>query len=141
MFQIREPHPRQAIFIASPVLLRNVYLSLFLIFRITVVEGRAGSFQYINRQMVDSWILDGAADVPHPIPLGLVDTAMDDLISVAHNCQVWIVSHDNHLSPLARFTQTWDERVKDRLVVEVLFGLVNDERIIALVDEKIEDQQ
>src|SRR6266851_1806785 len=98
------------------------------------------ALQDIDRETVDVWVLDGAADVRHTISIGLVDATVNDLICIAHNRKIWIVSNDNYLPLFARFTQTWNKNVIDRLIVEILFGLVNNEGIIPFVDKKIEDQ-
>ena len=66
---------------------------------------------------------------------------VDNLFSVANHRNVRTMRHHNYLASLLNILDHRYKQPVDRLAVEVLFGLVNDDRFVALVDEQIEDEQ
>ena len=71
-----------------------------------VVEGRISSFQDIHGSLVNGVILNGPALVGHFISVRLVEVAADNLIGIAHNGEVRIVRHDDHLTPSSCLADT-----------------------------------
>ena len=76
-----------------------------------------------------------------PVAVRAVDEGVDDLLGVAHDGDVRAVGHHDDLAPLLDVLDDWNQQLVDRVVVEVLFRLVHDDRLAALVHQQIEDQQ
>lgn len=66
---------------------------------------------------------------------------MDYLLSVAHHSYIRVVGYDEYLPPLLCLFNTGSEKPRNSLIVEILFRLIKDQRYIALVYQKIEDEQ
>ncbi len=66
---------------------------------------------------------------------------MNNLLRIANDRDVRAVRHHDDLAALLHFLNDRDKQPVDSLAVEILFGLVNDDRLVALVYEQIKDQQ
>src|SRR5688572_14672748 len=108
---------------------------------LAVVESRPCTLEDIDQVFVDVRGFDSAHGVDHGISGGPVDMRMNDLLGVAHDRDVGTVSYHNDLPPLLDVLDNRNQKPVDRLAVQVFLRLVNDDRLVALVDEKIEHQE
>ena len=86
-----------------------------------------------------SWVIGGSSIAPvvymTRLTVGLVETRMDDLVGVTDHGKIGVVGYDDNLATLLCMLDRRNEHCRDRLVIEVLFWLVDDKRKIAPVDE------
>ena len=66
---------------------------------------------------------------------------MDDLLSVTYYSEIGVMGHDNNLTILLGMLDRGNKHRRDRLVIEILFWLVDDERDVTPVDEQIEHKK
>ncbi len=67
--------------------------------------------------------------------------AADDLLRVTDDGDVRVVRYDNNLAPLLRCHEYRNEMCDDGLVVQVTFWLVDDKRLVTLIDDEVENQK
>ena len=112
-----------------------------MIFRIAIVESRPSAFEHIQDMLVDDWILDGAARVGNTIAILAIDRGMNNLFGVANDRNVGIMGYHDDLPPVLHRADHWNEQMVDGLVVEIFFGLINNDRLIILIDQQIEHKK
>jgi hypothetical protein len=66
-----------------------------------------------------------------------IDVGMNDLVCIAHYCQVGTVSHNDYLTWLACLPQTCHQHVINSLIIQIVLRLVNDQRNVAAVNQQI----
>ncbi len=64
-----------------------------------------------------------------------------DLFRIANDRDVRIVGHHDDLAPVLNRSDHGDKQMEDCLIVQILLGLVDDDRRVALINEQIEHQQ
>jgi hypothetical protein len=108
---------------------------------IPIIKGRPGAFEDVKHMHINDRILDRAARVSDPIALCAVDCGMDNLLGIANHGNIGVVGyHDDLASPLYG-ADDGNQQVIDGLIIEVLFGLIDDDRFVTLVHQQIEDKQ
>lgn len=98
-------------------------------------------FEDVNDELSDHGVFNPTRRVVDPVSIHLVYLGVDDLFCVANDREVGVVSNDDNLPPLLRMPESWDQRSRDCVVIQVLFRLIDHERDVPLVDEKVEEQQ
>ena len=103
-----------------------------------VVECRLGSFKDVeselrNVEFSDASTVYGEASIVH--------LAVHDLVGIADDGEVGVVSDDDRLSASCGFMNRWHELGCDGLVVQVLFGLVQQQRSGSPVHDKVEQRE
>lgn len=111
------------------------------VLRIAQVERWLSPLQDIDDQLRDLGVFDAPGGVGDPIALRLVDACVNDLVCVTDDGKVRVVRHDHDLPPVLRVFDRRNEQRGDRLVVQVLFWLVDYERDISPIDQQVEDEQ
>ena len=56
----------------------------------------------------------------------------DNLLGITKDCDVGVVGDDNDLATLLRKTQDRNERCIDELTVKIIFGLIDNQRLVAV---------
>lgn len=105
-----------------------------------IVECAVRAFQNIHGRLVDRRILDTASRVFDAVPVHFVDPAANDLIRVAHDSQVGVVRDDYHLPSSAGLADAVDEQLNNRFVVEIVFGLIDDDRDFFRIEQQVKFQ-
>ena len=94
------------------------------------------TLQHGDTQKVRRWVLDRTRGVRNLVAIVLfVHLRMNDLISVAHYRQIRVVRDDDNLTPASGFTQTGHQHIVDRLVVQVVLRLIDDEWNITAINQ------
>ena len=104
-----------------------------------IVEGRSRAFQDVNDVQIEFGRFDGSHRVLDPIAVRPVDMGVDDLFCITDDGDVRAVRNHDQLPALLHVLDDGNQQSVDRVVVQVLFRLIDDDRVAALVDEKIED--
>ncbi len=108
-------------------------------------KGRFTTLQNLANRRSDGGILQSTALIGEnrQLSLPLFPAARHyDLIGVRVDDQIGIVRDDDDLPADLRLLEPWDQFIKNRFWIEVLFGLVDDQRpVILLIDREVKQQQ
>lgn len=55
--------------------------------------------------------------------------------------QVRVVRYENNLTQFLGFTDTFCQYAKNAVIIEIIFGLVDNERCLFFVEMKVEDKE
>ncbi len=107
----------------------------------SIIECGLRALENIDDSLVKRGVFDRAreiCDAAHSFPVELRE---DYLFRIAHDGQVWVVRHHDDLPVFFCRVEDWHEQTNDRFIVEIFLGLVEDDGISLLVDQKVEDQK
>ena len=104
----------------------------------TIIEGWPSALKNINYALVNRYTLKRPTLI---CKLAVLKPSNDNLIRVGHNSNIRIVRHDNHLSSRPSFLDCWYQEFLNRLIVEILIGLIQKDRTITAVHQQVEHQQ
>ena len=95
----------------------------------------------VENMLVHSRVLDRPARAGDLISFRPIDKCANDLLGVAEHGNVRVMRHHDNLAALLNRSDNRDQQEIDSLVVQVFFRLIDDDRAVALVHQKVEDQQ
>jgi hypothetical protein len=122
---------------------RKSFLQIVLsVFQPPVVKRWQCSFKNIQDNLIDVWFLDcPGKERKVMFARFFVHRNMNNLFSVGHDGEVWVVGHENDLPPLFRLFDECDQNLVNAFVVKIVFWLINDKRNILPIEHQIKYKQ
>ena len=92
-----------------------------IIFHLSIAESRTCSLKNINRARSNYLLFQRSCTVAELLTIEMRD---DDLVSVTHHCQVWVMGNHNNLPAPDGISQSRNEKISNCLIVEIFLRLV-----------------
>ena len=105
-----------------------------LVSAVSDVKQWLGTLENIHDHLSNLGVLDGTRGVRDLVPCRSVEACSDDLVSITNNGEIGIVGNYYDLPSLFSLPNRGNKHPRHSLVVQILLGLIDNERYISLVN-------